>query len=96
MSLKTKQRSRMTIVSDILSTARNGARRTQIMHAVFLSFDQLNRYMSLLVDRGLMEKEAQIIYDHSVVTYKTTELGRQFLDRYSQLQDILLLSEIGA
>jgi predicted transcriptional regulator len=83
-----QHRSRLKIINDILAVARHGARKTHIMYRANLSYDQLNEYLSFLLDNGLIEKEADMEYEGAVI-YKVTQKGRQFLERYSQLQDIL-------
>ena len=78
----------MKIINDILSVAKHGARKTHIMYRANLSYDQLNEYLTFLLDNGLIEKEADSEYEGAVI-YKVSNKGRQFLERYSQLQDIL-------
>jgi predicted transcriptional regulator len=58
------------------------------MYRANLSYDQLNEYLSFLLENGLIDKEADAEYEGAVI-YKVTQKGRQFLERYSQLQDIL-------
>jgi predicted transcriptional regulator len=85
-----KHRSRPEIISSILSVASQGARKTHIMYRANLSYDQLNEYLSFLLGNGLIEKRADTEYEGTVV-YKVTQKGRQFLEKYSRLQDILVL-----
>ena len=95
MSRRVRQhRSRLKIINDILSVARHGARKTHIMYRANLSYDQLNEYLGFLIDNTLIEKEADEEYEGAVI-YKATQTGRQFLERYSQLQDILAHSQSG-
>jgi predicted transcriptional regulator len=49
-----KRRDQLSIIADILESAKEGARKTKIMHTVNLSFVQLNDYLTFLVDNGLV------------------------------------------
>ncbi len=90
-----QHRSRQKIINDILTVAKHGARKTHIMYRANLSYDQLNEYLSFLLDNGLIEKDADVEYEGAVM-YKISAKGRQFLERYSQLQEILAHSQGGA
>ncbi len=74
--------------------ARHGARKTHIMYRANLSYDQLNEYLNFLLDNGLIEKEADVEYEGAII-YKVSSKGRQFLERYSQLQEILAHPQTG-
>jgi predicted transcriptional regulator len=84
-----QHRSRLRIINDILTVAKHGARKTHIMYRANLSYDQLNEYLTFLLDNGLIEKAADSEYDGAVV-YKVSDKGRLFLERYAQLQEILV------
>jgi predicted transcriptional regulator len=75
-----KNRSRLDIIAEILKAATAGALKTRIMYSVALSFDQLNEYVSLLVDNGLLD------YDAKKRVYKTTKNGHDFLTKYEKLR----------
>jgi predicted transcriptional regulator len=64
------------------------------MYGANLSYDQLNEYLNFLLENGLISKETDVEYEGAVV-YKVAQKGRQFLERYSQLQDILAHSQQG-
>ena len=49
-----KRRDQLSIIANILESAKGGVRKTKIMHTVNLSFVQLNDYLTFLVDNGLM------------------------------------------
>ncbi len=69
--------SRIDIVFQILEAANSGAVRTDI-EATFLSHAQLKEYLSMLVDNGLLD------YDAEEQRFKTTESGHRFLQKYSR------------
>ena len=83
-----QNRSRLKIMNDILWVARNGARKTHIMYRANLSYDQVNEYLSFLLDSRLIEEEVDRKYEYGAI-YKVTQSGREFLGKYSELQDIL-------
>lgn len=49
-----KRRDQLSIIANILENAREGARKTKIMHTTNLSFIQLNDYLTFLLDNGLV------------------------------------------
>ena len=61
-----KYRSRSEIVAIILEAANGGTTRTRIMYKAFLSFAQLKEYLSMLLEKGLIE------YEEGTRRYKTT------------------------
>ena len=62
-------RSRTEIVSNILDAANGGATKTKIMYIAFLSYNQLNEYLSILIENNLIE------YIDGTNKFKTTEKG---------------------
>ena len=48
-------RSRTEIVSIILDAANGGTTKTKIMYFAFLSYNQLNEYLSILIENNLIE-----------------------------------------
>jgi predicted transcriptional regulator len=78
-------RSRTEIVDSILDAAVNGEgeTKTKIMYFAFLSYNQLNEYLSLLIETNLIE------YRDGTKTYKTTEKGLHFLKMNNELRKLL-------
>ena len=68
-------RSRLEIIADVLSVARGGAKKTQIMYQANLSYKLLVRYLRYVMEAGLLASGS----DDS---YVLTEKGREFLDQY--------------
>ena len=82
-----KYRTRTEILAHILqatSGRTGGIAKTRIMYSVFLSFEQLQEYLSILLQNGLLE------YLPAPQTYKTTEKGLKFLKLYEQLRQELM------
>jgi len=80
-----KRRDKLAIMAEIMNIAKSGALKTQIMYKANLSFAQLNEYLKFLGDTNLLEK-----IDHNgKEIYKATQKGKEFLDRHSQVMDLL-------
>ena len=50
-----RNRSRTEIVGNILDAANGGTSKTKIMYSAFLSYNQLNEYLSILIENNLIE-----------------------------------------
>jgi len=72
----------MDIIASILESATNGAKKTRIMYRAALNFRQLQRYLPLLIKRGLINYAET----NKGAVYKTTEKGRDFLQKYEELK----------
>jgi predicted transcriptional regulator len=68
-----KYRSRTEIVCNILDATNGGATKTKTMYAAFLSYGQLKEYLSILIEKNLLE------YSDGTQIFKTTEKGLYFL-----------------
>ena len=87
---KTQQignRTRVEILASILNVASNGALKTHIMYRANLSHRQLERYLSLLEERGLLTQ----LIDEEIGSrvYRITDKGCDFLREYSHLSGFL-------
>ena len=76
-------RSRTEIVGSILDAANGGTTKTKIMYIAFLSYNQLNEYLSLLIENNLVE------YLDGTKTFKTTEKGLFFLKVHNEIGELL-------
>ena len=77
-------RSRTEIVSSILDAANGeGETKTKIMYFAFLSYNQLNEYLSILIENNLIE------YLDGTKTFKTTEKGLNFLKMHNEMGELL-------
>ena len=83
MSSSSRYRSRVRIIADILAVIRDQggkARPTRIMYLANLSYERLQRYLSDMLNMGLIEEEkCGLEGDREVVYYKLTEKGLKFL-----------------
>jgi predicted transcriptional regulator len=71
-----KYRGKLQIIADILSVIRDGAKKTHVMYQANLSFTLLRRYLSEVLEAGL------VIVDDD--WYRLTSRGRKFLDRFGE------------
>jgi predicted transcriptional regulator len=79
-----KYRSRTEIVCNILEAANGGGvNKTKIMYTAFLSYAQLNEYISILRKNNLIE------YLDGTQTFKTTEKGLNYLKTYNEIGELL-------
>jgi predicted transcriptional regulator len=78
-----RNRSRTEIIGSILDAANVGTTKTKIMYIAFLSYNQLNEYLSLLIENTLLE------YLDGTETYKTTEKGLYFLKMHNEMGELL-------
>jgi predicted transcriptional regulator len=80
-----KYRSRTDIFASILQSANDpkGVGITTIMYKSFLSHYQLKKYLSIMLENGLLKHEAE---EH---LYKITEKGLRFLQLFSNINDLI-------
>lgn len=71
-----KYRSRLEIVAAVLSVVNDGAKKTHIMYKANLSYKLLNRYLSEVLDAGLVRLGND-------GWYEITEKGRVFLEKFN-------------
>jgi len=87
-----KYRDRVSIISDILKTVKNssskGKRKTQIMQSANLNYDQVNKYLALLISNGYIEKERSEI--HGGLVYRATGKGLNFV-RFFEAENLRLI-----
>ena len=78
-----KYRSRTEIVGNILDAANGRATKTKIMYKAFLSYAQLKKYLSVLIENNLLE------YLEGTKTFKTTEKGLNLLKMQNEMAELL-------
>jgi predicted transcriptional regulator len=77
-------RSRTEIVGNILDAANGeGTTKTKIMYIAFLSYNQLNEYLSILIENNLIE------YLDGTHQFKTTEKGLNYLKMHNEIRKLL-------
>jgi len=73
-------RSSFEIIAEILTTAKNGAKKTRIMYRCGLSYKFVQKYLDLLLETGLLMTGS---------SYHTTDKGMGFLRKYQNLELLL-------
>jgi predicted transcriptional regulator len=81
-------RSRTEIVAMILDAANGGTTKTKIMYFAFLSYNQLNEYLSILIENNLIE------YRDGTKTFKTTEKGLNLLKIHNEMAELLQVTTV--
>jgi predicted transcriptional regulator len=76
-------RSKNEIIGQILKAANGGATKTMIMYKAFLNFNQQKEYLTGLIGDDLLS------YDRQTRTFKTTERGLHFLDKYNRIEAMI-------
>jgi predicted transcriptional regulator len=84
-----KRRDRLYIISEVLSIAKDGSLKTQIMYRANLSFAQLNEYLSFLLKIKLLK----VVTENERVVYKTTTKGLKYLQNYEKITSLLRKEE---
>jgi len=80
-----KRRDRLYIIAEILTIAKGGCLKTQIMYRANLSFAQLNEYLSFLIKMDLLK----VKNENRRNMYKTTGKGEKYLEKYKDLANLL-------
>jgi len=86
LSDASKRRDRHDIAVEILRTAIEGKIKTHIMYKAKLSYAQLNEYMQLLLNKGLLENVTIRQKKMDKKVYKTTRKGLQFLENFDNVK----------
>ncbi len=90
--MKASKRASYNIVAEILNATKGGAFKTHIMYKVRLSYSQLENYLSMLVEKGLVKNTNTGHARSSLrprITYRTTGKGTQLLIHLEQIDTLL-------
>ena len=82
---KSKRRDKLVIMTEIVGIAKNGTSKTHIMFKANLSFSQLNQYLDLLLQSGLIETVSH--GDRQV--YRATSKGIDFMEKQCEIIDMI-------
>ena len=85
ISINMGNRSRTEIMESILDATNKGGgtTKTKIMYFAFLSYNQLNEYLSILIENNLIE------YLDGTKTFKTTGKGLNLLKIHNEMAELL-------
>lgn len=84
-----KQRDTLSVIAEVLETAKQGASKTRIQNKTSLCTRQINEYLTFMTEAGLLQQSSQ--GDWKV--YETTEKGSHLLKRTYRLEDLLRTDE---
>lgn len=85
MENERKRRNRLYIIAEILTVAKEGSLKTQIMYRANLSFAQLNEYLSFLIKIYLLK----IQNEDGKKIYRTTTKGNKYIEKYKDITNLL-------
>jgi len=71
------------IMAEILSLCKQPQTKTRVMYGTNLSWRMLQKYLSQLKSRGLLEVH------HSPIKYTTTRKGLKFVEKWIELVELL-------
>ncbi len=84
MQKPARRRSSIQIIADILRLGEAG--KTQIMYAANMSYQQLHKYIDVMLKLRLVDKE---MTDNRLVVYRATQKGIRLLRNIDTVQEIL-------
>jgi len=73
---------------DILTEALQGANKTRIMYRSNLNFLRFNRYLSEMLENGLLTEEN---HENGRVIYRVTESGKALLQTLRKAQEFMAI-----
>ena len=79
-------RGKIQITADILCLSTVAIKKTHIMYKANLSYEQVNYYLSDMLNKCLI---SQHILEDGIV-YRTSEKGREYLKHYTRLMDLVM------
>ena len=79
-----EKRSRFEIFVAILKITNSGANMTKIVYGANINFKMAQNYLEYLVDNDFIV----LASENGKRTYSTTEKGREFIKKYSELQEM--------
>jgi predicted transcriptional regulator len=88
-----RRRSNIQIIRDMLKVGENGAGKTEIMYSANMSYTQIQKYLSFLVNHGFIDR---LEVGNPVVTYQVTERGRRLLKSIDTVLEVLELEEMAS
>ena len=81
-----QHRSRWDIMASVLSVATAGRTKTYVMHKCNLSYRQLQAYLDILRENGLLKIESHKGKSNPWKIFVTTDRGHAFLKAYDDLR----------
>jgi len=73
-------------MASVLRVAMSGRTKTYIMRKCNLSYRQLQAYLEILLDKGLLEVKSRDVKGNPAKIFATTQRGQTFLKAYGDLK----------
>ena len=73
------RRSEIKIIDEILKLSSDGAKKTELLYQGNFSYAQLQKYLTFLIERDILEESVVNYNGSSTKLYTTTEKGLLFL-----------------
>ena len=83
-----RRRSSIEVIADMLRLGEAG--KTEIMYSANMSYFQLQKYLSFLLQLGLIDK---VTLGNPAVTYRVTKKGLRLLRNIDSVLEVLELKE---
>lgn len=83
-----KRRDKHDIAMTMLKAAKLPIQKTQLMYKARLSYDQLQRYLDLMIENGLIENCRIEGKRHNEILYKTTQKGLSFIENLESAEKL--------
>jgi len=83
-----RRRSSIEVIADMLRLGEAG--KTEIMYSANMSYFQLQKYLTFLLQQRLIDK---VTVGNPVVTYRVTEKGLKLLRNIDSILEVLELRE---
>ena len=88
MSTMERRRSNIEVIADMLRLGEAG--KTEIMYSANMSYFQLQKYLSFLLELGLIDK---VKVGNPSITYRVTRKGLRLLRNIDGILEVLELKE---
>lgn len=85
-SLLGERRNDVKIMVEILNIAFNETKKTEIVYKANLNFRQAQKYLDFLISKGLIATRVCL---HGKSNYQTTQKGKTFAKRYSEIAELV-------
>lgn len=90
------RRNNYDIIASIAKLALHGTYKTYIMYQCKLSFEQLEQYISFLLEAGILTAEDSLkkmsgpkSAANTHIIYRTTTKGRRYLEKFDEIKKLL-------
>lgn len=87
--LTSSHRSKIDIIAEVLRETVDGTKKTRIMYSCNLSFRQLQTYLNLLLDHGLLRKGSENEEGIDSKFFEITRKGQNLLRAYDRLKALI-------